>query len=927
MSMFRNFILLLIISVNVYSFELNSIEINCKQESCKNIENSFKSLKRSYNSIEHMKKILKIFIANNGVKDVYYRVVSTGKKNKLILSFSKRIKITEIEDYKFTNEYVIDFPSVLPIKEGDFFDEKSLELTAKILKDVAKDKGFPRSNIQVGHKLVDGSVTITPVVDLGDPIILNDISVYSSSRYLKEILVKNISKFHNGVFDRDSLRREIEEVKKLFIQYGYYLVDISLKTDVLDLKAKAEIQITNSKLFTFYLKGNHFLENELLKKSLRDIFLSYKREFDEPGITQIIRDLYKDYAFLNTTLKVDKAKFRSANGDVNHLYSINIAEGNREKVDKVNFKGNVVFSDEELLKLFYEFSSDQAGSGYFDDDFYQGFVKVVKEKYISKGFVNIIVSKPIYQNFGEDSVLSFKIKEGLQTLVNSVSFEGITKEDTLGILKIFKNLKGSFFNPIEFQNDIERVTSYLKLQGYYFTEIKNLNSLVKYSEDNSLVRIRFNISTGVKLFANEILIIGNDKTRKKLIFREMNFKKGDLLTLDKVERSRTNLLSTGLFSSVQIRPVSEKTSRSDILVFIKEKDFGTIELAPGVRSDLGFKMSVALNYNNIDGMNKKVSFKGTVNRRFELGTLDERRRKESSSLIEYNTTVNYSEDHIFYSDINLNASITKSRRRFFAFDADIQRITLGLSEDITNWLNIGLRYQLESISQFDATNDNEHGHFRIGSFTPSVIFDFRNRRVNTTKGARFSLSYEVANPNYGSQADSELLVDYYKLINRNFFYVPITDKGVFAISTAFGIQENRARSADENTFIPNIKVFRLTGADIVRGYEDNEINRLTTGNDISEVEVNSRAYMVNLKVEPRFFLSDKTMIGVFYDAGRVFVNEFDSSELKSSVGLSFKYLTPVGSLDIDYGIKLLREEGESGRLESPGRLHVSIGFF
>jgi len=57
------------------------------------------------------------------------------------------------------------------------------------------------------------------------------------------------------------------------------------------------------------------------------------------------------------------------------------------------------------------------------------------------------------------------------------------------------------------------------------------------------------------------------------------------------------------------------------------------------------------------------------------------------------------------------------------------------------------------------------------------------------------------------------------------------------------------------------------------------------------------------------------------------VDEFSTDDLRSSVGLSFKYVTPVGTLDFDYGIKLLRKKDSSGTLESPGRLHVSIGFF
>src|SRR5690606_14808301 len=133
--------------------------------------------------------------------------------------------------------------------------------------------------------------------------------------------------------------------------------------------------------------------------------------------------------------------------------------------------------------------------------------------------------------------------------------------------------------------------------------------------------------------------------------------------------------------------------------------------------------------------------------------------------------------------------------------------------------------------------------------------------------------------------------NYYKLISRNRFYIPMGDV-TLAVSTSLGIQKNLAKNTNDvengdesNGYIPNIKVFRLTGVDLVRGFEDDEINRLVTGEDISEVRVDDTAYMANLKFEPRVFISDSTMLGVFYDAGRVFVGSPDYGELRSSVGV------------------------------------------
>jgi outer membrane protein insertion porin family len=102
---------------------------------------------------------------------------------------------------------------------------------------------------------------------------------------------------------------------------------------------------------------------------------------------------------------------------------------------------------------------------------------------------------------------------------------------------------------------------------------------------------------------------------------------------------------------------------------------------------------------------------------------------------------------------------------------------------------------------------------------------------------------------------------------------------------------------------------------------------LPNGQDISEVRIDNRAYLALVKIEPRYMINDALIGGVFYDAGRVFVNDVNLGDLRDSVGVTFKILTPVGTLDFDYGIKLLRNKDDKGRLEDPGRFHVSIGFF
>ena len=80
-----------------------------------------------------------------------------------------------------------------------------------------------------------------------------------------------------------------------------------------------------------------------------------------------------------------------------------------------------------------------------------------------------------------------------------------------------------------------------------------------------------------------------------------------------------------------------------------------------------------------------------------------------------------------------------------------------------------------------------------------------------------------------------------------------------------------------------------------------------------------------MSLELRYFFKKNLQLAFFYDAGNVF-ERFKDFELKlsdwySSVGVGFRYLTPVGPLRFDYGYKLKKVPHQG-----PGRLHISFGF-
>jgi len=933
------FILFLFISiVHAKSMNVSRLTINCGDlPECQYLKEDFRSLIRTYVDQNHLDEVLKLYTINEGIKNFYFKIFELkNKEYALDISLVPKEKVLDV-DVKFIGAISI-VPEVLPVKKDDFFDSTKVEKTKVMLRGIYVNKGYPHVNITTKIKHRKTGLSLIFNVQLNTPVTVTKLSVFSKSLYLKEILNRKMSVYLNRPFDLQDLKNNVEVARQLFIDYGFYQNEIKIKFDEFKTnKIKVRLEILQTDTFVFRVKSKD--ENESiveLKEFLKESTIAYKSKISVITIEQLMMSKMREMGFLNPHVEVSKREYKNKSKDQVHHYDLKLDKGLQSKLDRILFKGNSLFNEDELKELFYENASDKASLDIFDEEYYKNYLDLLRKKYIEKGYVNVFMESPLHKILPKSKkiILTFRIREGAKAIVRNIDIVGLEAESE--ILEKFytkiKTMSSEPFNPIAFKEDLRSIKAIMRDEGYFYGEIENESAqdLVVYQNDNTQVNITIRLVLRKKLFVNEVIIIGNNRTRSKIIRREISFKTGDIITAKSISDSQTNLIGLGLFSSVNIKPIENRTNQADILISLREKDFGIIELAPGIRTDMGLKLSTNISYSNIDGLDKKISFKGHINQRFNLNSLDDTRRKSSSSLLEYSSVVNYSENHLFDTDVATSVSLSKSRIRYYSFDADIQKIGYTLSKNFTNWFNFSFKQQIETISQFDATATIDHGHFQIGSITPSMTFDFRNNDINPTSGAFFNLSCEFANPNFLSQSNDELVINYYKLINRNRLYIPFKN-GTFAISMAAGVQKNLADKvkSDGSTegYIPSIKVFRLAGMDNVRGFEDNEINRLISQDDISEVVVDDVAYMANIKIEPRFFLSDTTMLGVFYDAGRVFVDSYDLGKLRSSVGVSFKYLTPVGSLDFDYGIKLLRNRDADGILDAPGRLHVSIGFF
>ncbi len=924
---------------------IDKIDIKCIDNNCQRILRSFKSLKGKYESINNLEKILKIYTINQGIYKFAYELKESESGYRLNLLIGVKPVIHDVE-IVFADES-IDIPVLLPLSPSSFLDDAKVSESVETLKRLASGKGYPNARVQVKSNLRrDKSIDVDFIIALGSPRNLSEINylIQPQEGNVRELANRFLAHYLNRPFDQQDFKQSVDKFKDSLFDFGYYLVDIDFNyRNIGQRNVVAQLDINLGNKYVFNIKGNRFFSTHQLRTIFRDNLKIYKREPSVDSIRSTVQSNYKTAGFKDVIVNVDMSRYLDIENVNVERIRITIDEGKRIMLSKLEFKGNSFYKTSQLEKMFYNNAFSQAQNGIYDEKYYTFFQDFIYKQYLEQGFVDARVEAPVINMEDNMLMVSFKIREGARAIINKIDIQGLPDDLIIELEKSMINQDKKPFNPLVFQEDLNMLENNLKNKGYYFAQIKNLDSaeLVVYKNDNSQVEIKVEIELTEKIYLDNIIIIGNVSTNTKIVEREILIKKGDIITPDAIRRTYSNILGLNLFSQVNIKPIIKSNSRSDLLIILKEKDFGIIEFAPGFRTDLGPKLGGGINYLNLWGEHWIMGVKGQVNRRVAYDTLDPRRRSEEKDMLEHYSRINFNKNYIFDSPLGYSGAISTTRRRYYSFDADISRISNTVSWDIDNYWSVSLRQQYETISQFDASLDRDNGDFQIGGVTPGVIWDLRDNRINPTQGAYFNLSLELANPTFLSQSTEDLEINFYKIVSRNKFYAKIPN-GVLALSMVAGVEENLNKEIRKDSagnpimvgdraltrgYIPDIKVFRLTGSDIVRGFEDGEINRLVTGQDISEVLVTDRAYMMNLKVEPRFYINDSSMIGVFYDAGRVFVDEYDLRELRSSVGLSYKYLTPVGSLDIDYGIKLLRKRDSNGTLESPGRLHVSIGFF
>jgi outer membrane protein insertion porin family len=185
------------------------------------------------------------------------------------------------------------------------------------------------------------------------------------------------------------------------------------------------------------------------------------------------------------------------------------------------------------------------------------------------------------------------------------------------------------------------------------------------------------------------------------------------------------------------------------------------------------------------------------------------------------------------------------------------------------------------------------------SITLSGIYDSRNNYHLPTRGWNNTLSMEYAGGPLGGDSS---FTKYYGVVS---YYHPLIKEFVGHVRAGAGY----ITEGDDGK-LPIYEKFFLGGIDSIRGYKYGNVSPIDPETD----ERIGGTYMAFSQFETIFpLIKDMGMHGVlFFDAGNVWDSgdDYESSDLKKSVGLGIRWISPMGPLRIEWGYNLDAQPGD-----------------
>jgi len=711
-----------------------------------------------------------------------------------------------------------------------------------------------------------------------EPFVVKDIRVNGLQRITAGAVFNGLSV---KVGDRFNDDRSEEVIRELF-QMGFFSdVNVGQNGDVLIINVVERPAITSVEM-----EGNKDIDTETLIKAFEDVGMAVGKVFNPLTLDKVKSEMLQQY--YNNGKYSAEVESKVTTLERNRVgILLTVTEGTAASIKKINIVGNKVYTEEELLDDF-ELSEPTFFSFYTNSDQYSkqklaADLERLNSFYQNRGYINFKVESTQVSISPDknDIFITINIKEGKEHTLSEVKIAGeliVTPEKLISVTTVNP---GDIFSRKRATQTSENITTILGHAGYSFA---NVNMIPEIDDETSTVKITFFIDPGKRIYVRRVVMEGNAKTRDEVIRREIRQMEAAPISTLAIERSKSRLSRLGYFDEVDVEtPTVPGTSdQVDVKYSVKEKSSGNITAGAGFSQNQGLVLSASISQNNFLGTGKRMSASFNNSDVFTVYSLA------------------YTNPYYTIDGISRGFSLT-----YRATDADEANISSYQTETYAagvNWglplnesdrLGFGLDVEFTTIEQGNSFPDSEiikfvqeHGT-EYTNFKSSAVWgtDTRNRAIFPTQGGRKRLSGEITLPGVSD-------LEFYKIGYNQKHYFPVTKHTTLYLNGDLGYGD---AYADTST-LPFFENYFAGGKNSVRGYTDNTLGPKDQFGDAlggSVKVVGNIEYVFPVPFAPE---SKTVRLSLFVDGGNVFDDEIMMDDLRYSMGISAKWLSPFGAL-------------------------------
>jgi outer membrane protein insertion porin family len=616
-----------------------------------------------------------------------------------------------------------------------------------------------------------------------------------------------------------------------------------------------------------------------------------------------VEDLYRRKGFTQATVSYQV----DVNTENEAQLEVIIQERSLIRVRKIIIKGNQAFSDRKIKKLMKTREAGFFRRGIFKEETLQDDIKRIRDFYIEQGFADVKVDFTT-DYIDEGVYVTVKIDEGIRYYLGKISIEGNKEVEREEIESLIELKEGQIFTKNKVEAQALSIQGLYFDKGYIFSQVKPLSY---FNPQTQRVDVTFEIVENEINYVEMILIRGNQKTKDKVIRRELRIYPGDKFEGAKVRKSRQRLENLGFFEEIRFdTEPGSKPNWQNLIIEVKEAKTGYLSFAGGYSSINEFVGFIELRQRNFDYKNFKT-FTGAgqnLNLYGSFGTITESYEIEFTNPYVWDTPYTfgfdgYKREHEREEDVG------------YAYHTDARGGALRLGREFGDYLKGNLAYRFERVEIDDvvetATQElkDEVGTNDLSSLEASLGWDTRDNIFNPQEGFYFLNSLKVTGGFLGGDKD------FLKFFSRLSLYFPLVKKSVLEFKIRVGLGD----AFSDTEKIPIYERFFAGGSGTIRGYHERKVGPI---DEVTKDPIGGEALFVS-NLEYTYSLIDFLKVAVFFDTGNVWKEKGDflSGGFKSSIGAGIRVKTPLGPISLDYGWPLNVEPGEEGK---EGKFHFSI---